>query len=43
MFPEAYSPDEVAKMPGYNPATKKQDIADAVQMMTATGHAGGRA
>ena len=38
---EAIGPDEVAKMPGYNPATKAKDIADAKALMAAAGHPDG--
>ncbi|MFN8638988.1 MAG: ABC transporter substrate-binding protein [Dehalococcoidia bacterium] len=37
LFPEALTSDEIAKMPGYNPATKQADIANAVKLMEAAG------
>lgn len=36
-FPEAYTHDEIAKMPGWNPSTKEADIKTAVDLMTAAG------
>jgi ABC-type transport system substrate-binding protein len=38
LFPEAFTPAEVLKMPGYNKATKAADIAEAVKLMDAAGH-----
>ena len=40
-FPESMTSDEVAKLPGYNPATKAADIAEAVKLMDAAGHKDG--
>ena len=37
MFPESIPSDEIAKLPGYNPATKAQDIAEAAKLMEAAG------
>ncbi len=37
MFPEATQSEELAKLPGYNPATKAKDIADAAKLMEAAG------
>ena len=37
MFPEAIPPEEIAKMPGYNPATKAADLANAQKLMEAAG------
>ena len=37
MFPESIPPEEIAKMPGYNPATKAADIANAQKLMEAAG------
>lgn len=37
-YPEAWRPDEIAKLPGYNPATKAQDIADGTKLMEAAGY-----
>jgi peptide/nickel transport system substrate-binding protein len=36
-YPEAFRPDEISKLPGYNTATKQQDIAEGVRMMEAAG------
>jgi len=38
MFPEALKSDELATLPGYNPATKEQDIAEAVRLLDAAGY-----
>lgn len=38
MFPESWGPEAVLKLPGWNPATKKQDIAEAVKLMDAAGY-----
>jgi ABC-type transport system substrate-binding protein len=38
LFPEALTSDEISKLPGYNPATKQQDIANAVKLMDAAGY-----
>ena len=37
MFPESIPSEEIAKLPGYNPATKQADIANAVKLMEAAG------
>jgi ABC-type transport system substrate-binding protein len=37
-FPESLSSEEVSKLPGYNPATKQADIAEAVKLMDAAGY-----
>jgi peptide/nickel transport system substrate-binding protein len=37
MFPESIPADEIAKIPGYNPATKAKDIAEAQKLMAAAG------
>lgn len=39
--PEALTADEVAKLPGYNKATKEQDRQTAKQLMTAAGYPDG--
>ena len=36
-YGEAYSPEEIGSMPGWNPATKEADIAEAVKLMDAAG------
>ena len=36
-YPEAYQPEDLALMPGWNPDTKEQDIQDAIALMTAAG------
>lgn len=36
-FPESLSHEEVSKLPGYNPATKAKDIAEAQKMIEAAG------
>jgi peptide/nickel transport system substrate-binding protein len=41
-FPESITSADVAKLPGYNPATKQKDIADAQKMMEAAGHPQGQ-
>ncbi len=40
-FPESFTADEVSKMPGYNPATKQADLAEAMKMLEASGHKDG--
>jgi ABC-type transport system substrate-binding protein len=40
-FPEGIPSDQIAKMPGYDPDTKQQDIKDAKAMMSAAGFADG--
>jgi peptide/nickel transport system substrate-binding protein len=42
MFPEAWSPDKVKALPGYNPDTKQQDIAEAQKLMAAAGYPSGK-
>lgn len=41
VFPEAYTADEIGQMPGWNPDTKEQDIAEAKKLMDAAGFADG--
>ncbi len=36
-FPEAWKPDKVKTLPGYNPDTKAQDIAEGQKMLAAAG------
>ena len=38
MFPESLTAEEVTKMPGYNPATKAQDTAEAQKLLEAAGY-----
>ena len=40
-FPEAIPSAEIAKMPGYNPATKQADIKTAKDLMNAAGYVDG--
>ncbi|MFN8559730.1 MAG: ABC transporter substrate-binding protein [Dehalococcoidia bacterium] len=40
-FPEAIPSSEIAKLPGWNPATKEQDIKKAKDLMTAAGYPDG--
>ena len=42
MFPESLTSDEISQMPGYNPATKQADIANAVKLMDAAGYHDGQ-
>jgi ABC-type transport system substrate-binding protein len=42
MFPEAWRPDKVKSLPGYNPDTKKQDIAEGQKMLAAAGYPNGK-
>jgi ABC-type transport system substrate-binding protein len=42
MFPEAWTPDRVKAMPGYNPDTKAADIAEGQKLMTAAGYPNGK-
>jgi ABC-type transport system substrate-binding protein len=42
MFPEAWRPDKVKTLPGYNPDTKKADIAEAQKLMSAAGFPNGK-
>ena len=37
MFPESLTSEEISKMPGYNPATKAADLANAAKLMEAAG------
>ncbi|MEI6136923.1 MAG: ABC transporter substrate-binding protein [Chloroflexota bacterium] len=41
-YPESWSSDKVQTLPGFNKDTKDKDIADAVKLMTASGHEGGK-
>ena len=41
-YPEAWGPDKVQAIAGYNPATKQADIADAVKMLAAAGFPNGK-
>jgi dipeptide transport system substrate-binding protein len=41
-YPEAWSPDKVKAIPGYNPDTKKQDVAEALKLMAAAGYPNGK-
>ncbi len=40
-FPEAISSEEIAKLPGFNPATKDADIKTAKDLMSAAGYPDG--
>lgn len=40
-FPDAIPPDQVAKLPGWNPSTRDADLQTARQLMTAAGYANG--
>ena len=40
-FPDGYQAEDLAKMPGYNPATKDADIKTAKELMTAAGYPDG--
>jgi peptide/nickel transport system substrate-binding protein len=40
-FPESLTSEEVSKLPGYNPETKQQDIAEAARLMESAGHKDG--
>ena len=42
MFPESIAPDEIQKLPGYNPDTKAKDSADAAKLMEAAGFKDGQ-
>jgi dipeptide transport system substrate-binding protein len=42
MFPEAWGPDKVQAIPGYNPATKAQDRVEANKLLTAAGYPNGK-
>ncbi len=41
-FLEGWTHDKVKGLPGYNPATKQQDRAEANKLMTAAGYPGGK-
>jgi ABC-type transport system substrate-binding protein len=41
-FPEAWSPDKVSKLPGWNPDTKAADLAEAQKLMAAAGFTNGK-
>ncbi len=41
-FPEAWTPDKVKKLPGYNPDTKAQDRAEAQKLLAAAGYPNGK-
>ena len=41
-YAESWNEDKVKTLPGYNSATKDKDIADAVKLMAASGHEGGK-
>src|SRR5206468_1229172 len=41
-FPEAWKPDKVRSLPGYNPDTKTQDRADGAKLLAAAGFPGGK-
>ena len=40
-FPESWTQEVVQTKPGYNPATKEKDTAEAVRLMEAAGHGNG--
>jgi ABC-type transport system substrate-binding protein len=42
MYPEAWGPEKVKSLPGYNPDTKAQDRAEAAKMLTAAGYPNGK-
>ena len=42
MFPEAWGPDKVKSLPGYNPDTKAKDRAEAQKMLSAAGFPNGK-
>jgi len=42
MFPEAWGPDKVKALPGYNPDTKEKDRAEAKKMLEAAGYPNGK-
>ena len=42
MFPEAWGPDKVKSLPGYNPDTKEKDRAEAKKMLEAAGFPNGK-
>ncbi len=41
-FPEAWKPEKVKLLPGYNPGTKEKDRAEAQKMLTAAGFPNGK-
>jgi len=41
-YPEAWSPDKVKSLAGYNPATKVEDRKNAAQMLAAAGYPNGK-
>jgi peptide/nickel transport system substrate-binding protein len=41
-FPEAWTPDKVKTIAGYNPDTKAADLAEAQKLMTAAGYPNGK-
>jgi ABC-type transport system substrate-binding protein len=41
-FPEAWTPDKVKSLPGYNPDTKVADRAEAHKLMSAAGYPNGK-
>ncbi len=42
MFPEAWGPDKVKSLPGYNPDTKAKDRAEAAKLLAAAGFPNGK-
>ncbi len=42
MFPEAWGPDKVKSLPGYNPDTKEKDRAEGIKMLAAAGFPNGK-
>jgi len=42
MFPEAWGPDKVKSLPGYNPDTKDKDRAEGIKMIAAAGYPNGK-
>jgi len=42
MFPEAWGPDKVKTLPGYNPDTKEKDRAEGIKMIAAAGFPNGK-
>lgn len=41
-FPEAWKPEKVKTLPGYNPDTKAQDRAEAAKLLAAAGYPNGK-
>ncbi len=41
-FPEAWSPDKVRALPGYNPETRAKDQGEAAQLLSAAGFPNGK-